>query len=124
MNKAQYRLYRLFRWLHMRLFGLKPGAFIQDPVHTFLGVGVQLSHGTQIYTRNHVVTDLFELEPPEDVIIGAYCWLGANSIVLPGVRLGPHTVVGAGAVVTKSFPDGWCVVAGNPARLIRELPHG
>lgn len=45
-----------------------------------------------------------------------------NSVVLPGVSLGPHTVVGAGSVVTKSFPDGYCVVAGNPAKIIRRLP--
>jgi acetyltransferase-like isoleucine patch superfamily enzyme len=39
-----------------------------------------------------------------------------NSIILPGVELGPHTVVGAGAVVTHSFPKGHCVLVGVPAR--------
>ena len=42
-------------------------------------------------------------------------------MILPGVHLGPRTVVGAGSVVTKSFPDGFCVVAGNPAKLVRKL---
>lgn len=51
------------------------------------------------------------------VVVGRACWLGYRAIVLPGVRLGPGTIVGAGAVVTKSFPAG-AVVAGNPARQI------
>ena len=41
-----------------------------------------------------------------------------NAVVLPGVVLGDNTVVAAGAVVTKSFPDGYCTVAGVPARVI------
>jgi acetyltransferase-like isoleucine patch superfamily enzyme len=44
-----------------------------------------------------------------------------NATVLPGIVLGDFTIVGAGAVVTRSFPDGYCVVAGNPAAIIRTL---
>jgi acetyltransferase-like isoleucine patch superfamily enzyme len=40
--------------------------------------------------------------------------------ILPGVTLGDYTIVGAGSIVTKSFKDGYCVVAGNPARVIGE----
>lgn len=47
-----------------------------------------------------------------------------NSVVLPGVTFGPKTIVGAGSVVTKSFPEGQCVIAGNPARVIKRLDHG
>ncbi|MNL61911.1 putative acetyltransferase [compost metagenome] len=42
-------------------------------------------------------------------------------MVLPGVQLGEFTIVGAGAVVTKSFTEGYCVIAGNPARVIKSL---
>jgi acetyltransferase-like isoleucine patch superfamily enzyme len=45
-------------------------------------------------------------------------------VVLPGVELGDFTVVGASAVVTKSFPEGHCVIGGNPARVIRLLDPG
>ena len=41
--------------------------------------------------------------------------------VLPGVHLGDFTIVGAGAIVTRSFEEGYCVIAGNPADIIRKL---
>ncbi len=52
--------------------------------------------------------------PYSAVEIGPDCWLGANSVVLPGVTLGRGCVVGANAVVTKSFPD-YSILAGVPA---------
>ena len=60
------------------------------------------------------------LDVPRPVRIGDGCWLGERAIVLPGVELGPRCVVGAGAVVTRSFPAG-SVVAGVPARLLRTI---
>ncbi len=56
-----------------------------------------------------------------DVSIERRCWVGTRCIILKGVRLGEGCVVGAGSVVTKSFPP-YSVIAGNPARLIRSLP--
>jgi acetyltransferase-like isoleucine patch superfamily enzyme len=52
------------------------------------------------------------------VRIGAGSFLGYRAVVLPGVTLGPHCVVGAQAVVTESFAEG-SMVAGNPARLLK-----
>lgn len=52
------------------------------------------------------------------ISLGNNCWLGANSTIIPGVVLGDGVVVGAGAVVTKSFPSN-VVVAGVPAKIIR-----
>lgn len=51
--------------------------------------------------------------------VGRNCFIGGRSMILPGVEIGDGCVVGAGAVVTKSVPPG-CVVAGNPARILRE----
>ncbi|ALO02967.1 hypothetical protein ASU28_00635 [Lactiplantibacillus paraplantarum] len=51
--------------------------------------------------------------------IGADCWIGAGVTIMGGVELGNKTIVGAGAVVTKSFPDGSVIIGGNPAQYIR-----
>ncbi len=48
--------------------------------------------------------------------IGKNCVIGVNSIVLPGVKIGDHVVVAAGAVVTKDVPS-HCIIAGNPAKV-------
>jgi len=53
----------------------------------------------------------------DNVTIGDDCWLGSNSVILPGVSLGKGAVVGANAVVTKSFPD-YSIVGGVPAKII------
>lgn len=53
------------------------------------------------------------------VTIGAGSWLGAGAIVLPGARIGRNVVIAAGSVVRGDVPDR-CVVAGVPARIVRE----
>jgi len=51
--------------------------------------------------------------------IGKKCFIGARSIILPGVTIGDHVIVGAGSVVTKDVKSN-CIVAGNPAKIIKE----
>lgn len=53
-----------------------------------------------------------------DTFLGDYCFVGARSIILPGVHIGNEVIIGAGSVVTKDVPNN-CIVAGNPARVIR-----
>jgi len=55
--------------------------------------------------------------PP--IKIGKNCWLGANSVILPGVELGDNVIVAAGAVVTKSFSNN-LVIGGVPAKILSE----
>ena len=57
---------------------------------------------------------------PKKVVIGNNVWLGGGVTILPGVCLGDNVVVGAGSVVTKSFPKD-VVIAGNPAKIIKKL---
>ena len=55
-----------------------------------------------------------------DVYIGERCFIAVGAIILPGITIGDQCIVGAGAVVTKDVPSN-CIVAGNPARIIREV---
>jgi tetrahydrodipicolinate N-succinyltransferase len=54
----------------------------------------------------------------DPIVIGACSFIGSNSVVCPGVTIGPRVIVAAGAVVTRSVPSD-CIVAGNPARVVR-----
>ncbi len=89
--------------------------------HIFIGKGTFIAPNVGLITSNHKISNLEEHEKPRDINIGEKCWIGMNSIILPGVTLGANTVVGAGSIVTKSFPQGNCVIAGNPARIIKEI---
>ena len=88
---------------HRNMFG--PGVYVTDSNHT-------------------MPSDLWVAAAPMElgtVSIGNGCWIGARAIILKDVTLGDRCVVGAGAVVTKSFPAG-SVIAGVPARLLRQTP--
>ncbi|MDP5158573.1 MAG: hypothetical protein NWQ07_08360 [Flaviramulus sp.] len=56
------------------------------------------------------------------IVVKNKVWIGFNSIILKGVIIGEGAIVGAGSVVTIDVPD-WTVVAGNPAKVIREIPE-
>ncbi|YCM42402.1 acyltransferase [Verrucomicrobiaceae bacterium 227] len=53
-----------------------------------------------------------------EIVIGDNVWIGTRAIILPGVTVGSHSIVAAGAVVTKDVPE-YSIVGGNPARVIR-----
>ncbi len=89
-----------------------------------IGKDVYIANNVGLITQNHDPKDLDAHLPGSDIVIEDNCWIGMNCVILPGVTLGPGTVVGAGAVVTKSFPEGRCVIAGNPARLLKKLDEG
>jgi acetyltransferase-like isoleucine patch superfamily enzyme len=87
---------------------------------------VLIGSGVHIYTGNHSFNDASipiidqGHDEFEDVILKKGCWLGANSIILPGVSIGYNSVVAAGAVVTKNVED-YTLVGGVPAKEIRKL---
>jgi acetyltransferase-like isoleucine patch superfamily enzyme len=62
----------------------------------------------------------WDVVPMSPVIIGDKVWIGFNVIILKGVHIGEGAVIAAGSVVTKDVPP-YCVVAGNPARVVKEL---
>ena len=73
-----------------------------------------------IITGNHELYDNRK-HTTAPVHIGKYCWIGMGAIILPGVTLGDYSIVAAGSIVTKSYPDGYCVIGGNPARVLKTL---
>lgn len=87
---------------------------------------VLLGSGVHIYVENHSfdnqILSIIDQGHTQalPVLLKKGCWLGANSIILPGVIIGKNSVIGAGSIVTKSIPD-YCVAVGNPAKIIREM---
>lgn len=99
-----------------------PGCFYQATKgKIYIGHGTMIAPNCGIITTNHDLNDLKKHVDGKDVKLGENCWIGMNSIILPGVELDDKTIVGAGSVVTKSFIEGNCVIAGNPARKIKDL---
>lgn len=99
-----------------------PGTYFQNFIgHIYIGKGSYIAPNVGIITANHELDNLDVHGNGKDVVIGERCWIGMNSVILPGVELGEHTIVAAGAVVTKSFPQGKVVIAGVPAKIIKEL---
>lgn len=101
-----------------------PGVYYQNfSAKIIIGKGSYIAPNVGLITANHDFLDLDDHTPGKDIILGENCWVGMNSVILPGVILGPNTVVAAGAVVTKSFHSGNVILAGIPASVIKELPR-
>lgn len=100
--------------------GTRPGCYIQGNGGIWIGNYVHFASNIGVISGNHGMYNHMTHDEKE-VQIDDYCWIGMNVVIMPGVHLGSRTVVGAGSVVTKSFPDGYCVIGGNPAKLIKEL---
>lgn len=101
--------------------GYEKGCYIQAINPIYVGNYTQIASNVGIISANHDLHDLRIQIPGKPVKIGQYCWLGMGTIILPEVELGDFTIVGAGSIVTKSFPGGYCVIAGNPAKVIKLL---
>lgn len=94
-----------------------------------IGNDVTLSNGSKIistgYDISHWINTGEKIHTENaSVFIGDHCWIGANAIILPGVRItGEYVVVGAGAVVTKDITESKVVVAGVPAKIIKRYKN-
>jgi len=101
--------------------GYMPGQYIQAMNGIKLGSNVLLGPGVKLISASHNLCDYEKHDPADPIVIGDNCWLGADAIVLPGVRLGNHVVVAAGSVVTRSFTEDDVLLAGVPATVIKKL---
>ena len=85
-----------------------------------IGNDVMMGPECIIHTRNHKFEDTTTtmrgqgVQKEEPVVIGDDVWIGSRVIILPGVHIGSHSIIGTGAVVTKDIPE-WSVAVGNPA---------
>ena len=100
--------------------GLMKGCYITGRGGLTIGDYTQIAPNVVIVTANHDIYDTRK-HICSPVSIGKYCWIGASAKIMPGVILGDFTIVGAGTVVTKSFSEGYCLIAGIPAKKIKDL---
>lgn len=90
-----------------------------------IGDHVNLAQGITVSALNHNFTDTTKRIDEQGVttkpvVIGDDVWIGANAVILPGVTIGRHAVVAAGAVVTQDVPEN-TLVGGVPAKIIKSL---
>ena len=98
---------------------------ILDTCLVTIGSRTLLASNVSLYSATHPLDPVLRngTKGPEygkEIHIGEDCFIGGNVTICPGVRVGNGSTVGAGSVVTKDVPE-MCVVAGNPARIIRRL---
>lgn len=93
-------------------FSLKTNLDKTNPKGIHIGKYSYLAFG--VVVLSHDMSRRFHA----NTYIGDYCFIGANAIIMPGVKIGNHCIIGAGAVVVKDVPD-HSIVAGNPAKIIR-----
>jgi serine acetyltransferase len=87
-----------------------------------IGARCKIGHYVFVMDNNqHDTADRTRTPPSSPVTIEDNVWIGAHAIILPGVRIGRNSVVGAGSVVTRDVPPD-CIVAGNPAKVVRTIP--
>ena len=94
-----------------------------DDTDIFVGDNVMFGPNVIIATAGHPVDPPLREKGAQfniPVRIGKNVWIGAGAIVLPGVTIGDHSVIGAGSVVTKDIPPN-VVAVGNPCRVLREI---
>ena len=100
---------------------INSGCHFQDQGGIEIGDGTLIGHNVVLATINH------DLNPAKNrknyyapIKIGAHVWIGSNATILPGVTIGDHAVVAAGAVVTQDVPA-MTVVGGVPAKVLKVI---
>lgn len=94
-----------------------------DDTHIYVGDNTMIGPNVTIATAGHpIYVPLREkgCQFNAPVRIGKCCWIGAGSIILPGVTIGDNAVIGAGSIVTRDIPEN-TVAFGNPCRVVRPI---
>lgn len=123
LSKLRTLFQELQRFLYTRIFKMD----IHHTVKFSLSVkfdktnpkGIHVAENTYIAFDVAILTHDFTRGVRRHTRIGRNCFIGARSIILPGIEIGDGSIVAAGAVVVKNVPAN-SIVAGNPAKVIRE----
>lgn len=92
---------------------------LRDGARIRIGSNVRLAPNVRLHAASHDPDDPELADTGADITVEDGAWLGAAAVVLPGVRIGRAAVVAAGSIVTRDVPPG-TIVAGNPARVLRQ----
>ncbi len=96
---------------------------ILDNAKVQMGDDCLIAPNVAIYTAGHTMHPAARslgYEYGAAVTLGDHVWIGGNTVISPGVRIGSNVVIGVGSVVTRDIPD-WSFAAGNPCRGIRKI---
>lgn len=114
-----------------RLYGAKIGRGVRafSPIVSAesymitVGENTTISTGVKFITHDNAAIKVYEdgTDLIGPVNIGKNCFIGLNTIILPGVKIADGCIIGAGSVVTKSVNESYSVVAGNPAKIISSV---
>ncbi len=100
------------------------GAYIHAQDEIRIGNNCVIASGVNIIDSNgHIVSSIDRTmgrDKPEKIYIGNNVWIGGNSIILKGTRIGDNSVVGAGSVVKGDFEENSLII-GNPAKCFRKI---
>lgn len=104
-------------------FYVNANCTILDVAKVTFGDNCLLGPNVSVYTAGHPIHPVARnsgYEYGKPVTVGDNVWIGGSSVICPGVHIGSNVVIGAGSVVTKDIPD-WCIAAGNPCKVIRQV---
>lgn len=122
LHRLRYAIIDVVRWYYTRFWGMDLHPTCQFSLSTKFDKtwpkGVHVGADTYIAFDVRILSHDMPRGLFTDTRIGARCFVGGCTIVMPGVEIGDDCVIGAGSVVTKSIPSG-SIAAGNPARVLR-----
>src|SRR6056297_1197272 len=117
-------LFKFFFWQIIkgtRNPGMALGCYIDGRNGIIIEENVWIGPRVSLISMNHSLENYQKYEKTKPIKIGKNSWIGANATILPGVELGEHVIVAAGAIVTKSFKEKNIVLGGNPAKIIKKI---
>jgi maltose O-acetyltransferase len=132
IRRSTAKLFTIFKKSYLRFRGVKIGKggfispFCKIDIHRgniTIGNNVSITRGCIVLSHSGTESRLYNYngrKRSNTTIIGDDVFIGVNTVILPGVKVGNNAIIGAGSIVTKNTEDN-SVYAGNPAKKIRDL---